>query len=96
MAVYVDDELIDWRGKQWCHMVADTLPELHEFALQLGLKPSWFQNKSKYPHYDVTVGMRNKAIRLGAIMGDRTKIVSCAKHLQAQLYSNTQLQFKSD
>ena len=89
MAIYVDDELIDWRGKQWCHMVADTLPELHEFALQLGLKPSWFQSKSKYPHYDVTVGMRNKAIKLGAIMGDRTKIVSCAKNLQGQLYSNT-------
>lgn len=90
MAVYVDDELIDWRGRQWCHMVADSLPELHEFALQLGLRQSWFQSKSKYPHYDVTVGMRNKAIRLGAIMGDRTQIISCAKNLQAQLYSNTQ------
>ena len=94
MAVYVDDELIDWQGRQWCHMVADTLPELHEFANKLGLKPAWFQSQSKYPHYDVTVGMRNKALRYGAILGDRSTIFTCANNLRAQLYSNPQKQFQ--
>jgi hypothetical protein len=56
MAVYVDDELIPWRGKLWCHLVADTLPELHAFARRLGLRQAWFQAKAAYPHYDVTVG----------------------------------------
>lgn len=85
MAVYVDDELIQWRGKFWCHMVADSLPELHTFALELGLKKAWFQNHSKYPHYDVTVAMRNKALSLGAKLGDRATIVACAKELRVQL-----------
>ncbi len=43
--VYVDDEMIPWRGKLWCHLVADTLPELHAFAQKLGLRQAWFQAK---------------------------------------------------
>ncbi|MCB5188871.1 DUF4031 domain-containing protein [Methylobacillus caricis] len=88
MTIYVDDELISWKGKEWCHMVADTLPELHQFAVKLGLKASWFQNESKYPHYDVTVNMRDKALRMGAKLGDRSTMISCAKELKTQLYTN--------
>lgn len=35
------------------HLVADTLDELHEFALKIGLKREWFQNHPKHPHYDI-------------------------------------------
>ncbi|WP_202753726.1 DUF4031 domain-containing protein [Burkholderia cenocepacia] len=85
MAIYVDDERISWRGKQWCHLVADSLNELHDFAQQLGLRRSWFQERSIYPHYDVTVSVREKALMLGALKGDRSTIVTCAKQLKTEL-----------
>ncbi len=85
MAIYVDDEQIPWRGKLWCHLVANTLPELHEFAQKLGLRRAWFQGGTVYPHYDVTVSVRDKALALGALMGDRRTIITCAKQLKAQL-----------
>lgn len=34
------------------HLVADTIEELHAFALSIGMKRSWFQNHRK-PHYDL-------------------------------------------
>lgn len=85
MAVYVDNEQIMWRGKKWCHLVADTLDELHAFAVQLGLRRTWFQSRASYPHYDVTVHLRQRALELGAMHGDRRTIISCAKSLKAQL-----------
>lgn len=85
MAIYVDDEQISWRGKLWCHLVADSLAELHSFATDLGLKRAWFQDKAVYPHYDVTVGVRDRAISLGAVMGDRRTIIDCAKQLKQEL-----------
>lgn len=87
MTVYVDDELIPWRGKLWCHLVADTLPELHAFARRLGLRQAWFQAKSIYPHYDVTVSMRDRALIMGASMGDRQTIISCARLLKREMGS---------
>lgn len=74
MAVYVD-ELIDYgvtygrAGPEWSHLTADTIHELHAFAERLGLRRRWFQGPPKHviPHYDLTRGMRAKAVRLGAI-----------------------------
>lgn len=86
MAIYVDNERIEWRGKLWCHLVADSLSELHEFAERLGLRRAWFQDRSEYPHYDVTVGMRWKALSLGAHEGDRRTMVACSKRLRTQLH----------
>lgn len=88
MSLYVDDELIPWRGKLWCHLVADTLPELHAFARRLGLREAWFQSKSAYPHYDVTVSVRDRALTMGASMGDRQTIISCARLLKNELRSD--------
>lgn len=51
------------------HLEADTLEELHEFAGRLGLRRSWFQDRS-IPHYDISKSMREKAIRMGAIVED--------------------------
>lgn len=61
MTVFVDNERITWRGKLWCHLVADSLDELHAFAAVLGLKRGWFQEKASYPHYDVTTEVRDRA-----------------------------------
>jgi hypothetical protein len=84
MPIYVDNVRIKWRGKEWCHLVADTLEELHEFAKLLGLKRSWYQYSASYPHYDITVSVRMKALELGALPGCRRKIISCAKNLRAE------------
>lgn len=88
MTVYVDDEQIPWRGKLWCHMVADSLVELHTFARRLGLREPWFQSKSVYPHYDVTVSIRDRALTMGAILGDRRTIITYAKLLKHELQTD--------
>jgi hypothetical protein len=54
---------------RWSHLFADTEAELHEFAVgKLGLRRSYFQEgkPSWFPHYDLTSGKRQQAIRLGA------------------------------
>ncbi len=51
---------------QYCHMVADSEPELHRMAHDLGLKRSWFQNRRDYPHYDITASKRTQAVQRGA------------------------------
>ena len=72
MAIYVD-EIIPcapnrkWRWSVVCHMVSPDTDELHAFALRLGLKRSWFQDAGALPHYDLTPGMRARAVALGAI-----------------------------
>lgn len=54
-------------GSSWCHLTADTLGELHEFAASIGLKRAWFQNHRLMPHYDLTPGKRAIAVSKGAI-----------------------------
>lgn len=48
-----------------CHLTADAVPELHAFALRLGLKRAWFQD-GRVPHYDLTESKRRRAVKLGA------------------------------
>ena len=72
MSVYVD-ELQVWPNA-WgpfkagsCHLAADTLEELHEFAAQLGMRRAWFQEgQGRHPHYDLVKSKRDLAIKLGA------------------------------
>lgn len=85
MTVYVDNERIPWKGRVWCHLVADTPDELHAFAKRLGLHKDWFQSRSIYPHYDITVSLRDRALDLGALDGDRSTIIECAKRLKENL-----------
>ncbi len=82
MTVYVDNAFIPAtvpngqasHTSKWCHLFADTPEELHEFAAQLGLRRSYFQegkprgdgSRSPHWHYDVTEGKRWQALKLGA------------------------------
>lgn len=77
MTVYVDDSSIPAtvpngrvsHTSRWSHLFADTEDELHEFATgKLGLRRSYFQEGKPawFPHYDVTSGKRQQAIRAGA------------------------------
>ena len=77
--IYVDELSVCLRNRNWpysqaCHLVADSVEELHYFAGRMRLKPSWFQDKPELPHYDLTKGMRLLAVWLGAIELDRNKI----------------------
>ncbi|AVI86951.1 MULTISPECIES: DUF4031 domain-containing protein [Pseudomonas syringae group] len=85
MAVYVDSEDIRWKGRVWCHLVADSLDELHSFAARLGLHRNWFQSESFYPHYDVTLSVKARAMILGAKHADRRQIIGCCKQMRAQM-----------
>jgi hypothetical protein len=60
--VYVDHARNRYRGMLMSHLVADTDEELERFAHELGLRPEWAQHQ----HYDISEGMRYKAIRHGA------------------------------
>jgi uncharacterized protein DUF4031 len=62
MPVYVDDAHILWRGRRWCHLVADTAEELHAAAEQLGLRREWVQDRGRTLHYDLPDEWRERAI----------------------------------
>jgi hypothetical protein len=85
MAVYVDNERIEWRGRLWCHLVADSLDELHAFAARIGLRRSWFQDRASFPHYDVTTEVRERALRSGAVASSKTQMLSAARMLKAEM-----------
>lgn len=85
MAIYVDFVRIEFRGFKWCHMLADTLQELHDFAAWIDVDKRLFHRNASYPHYDITVQMREIAIAHGAIPADRHKIIECAKKLKVEL-----------
>lgn len=87
MTVYVDNACIAWNGRQWCHLVADTLDELHGFAHRLGLKRTWFQDKASYPHYDVTISVRSRAFALGALPADKATLLACCRKLKEELFA---------
>lgn len=73
MAIYVDNYRIKARvGKLcrvWSHLFAWPVndEELIRFAKKLGLKKEWIQKPGTIKaHFDVTEGMRVKALALGA------------------------------
>ena len=68
MSVYVDTARHPFRGYIMCHMIADTLEELHCMADQIGMERRWFQAppKASHPHYDIPESKRAKALALGA------------------------------
>lgn len=67
-----------WQHDKACHMFAadPDLEKLHAFASRLGLKRSWFQDKSSMPHYDLTESKRRAAVAAGAVEVDRYVTVS--------------------
>ena len=82
MAVYVDG-LRDygWRHGPSCHMIADSVDELIEFALAMGMRREWFQAKST-PHFDLTAGGRAQAVEMGAIELDRRQLIAKLRELR--------------
>lgn len=61
---------------RWCcHMLADTVEELHAMADALEIPRAWFRDPvsrmTSFAHYDLTQDKRNEAIGNGAIEIDR-------------------------
>jgi hypothetical protein len=81
--VYVDEPRWLWKGRMWCHLTADHLDELHQFAAKLGLKRVWFQDK-RYQHYDTV--FFDKAVKLGAKVVDSRVLVLKSKALFGEIF----------
>jgi hypothetical protein len=66
------------------HLVSDTSwEELHEFALKIGLKREWFQDKGKFSHYDLTTPRkRGQAVLMGAKFVRPYEIVKALNKLE--------------
>lgn len=83
--IYVDEA--EWSKpngrKKYAHMTADSIAELHEFANSIGIKRCWWHSGSLYPHYDINVEQRLKAIENGAKAINSKELVGIAKKLRA-------------
>ena len=88
MAIYVDRAKVSFKGREWCHLMADTLEELHQFARLLDIDARLFHRTASYPHYDITLEMRMLVIAHGAIDADRRMIIACGKRLKLQMLQN--------
>jgi len=81
--VYVDGVKNAYGRMKMCHMMADSLSELHAMASAIGLKREWFQEGST-PHYDICQAKRRLAILHGAVEADRAKVVELIRHWRQQ------------
>ena len=86
MTVYVDQLFRTSPGPRWpyrqaCHLLADSVEELHVFARRIGLKREWFQERNHLAHYDLTAGMRRKAIAAGAVQVTETRLRKLVRQL---------------
>lgn len=84
MTVHVDSAIWHWKGRRWCHLLADNEAELHRFAHRLGINRLSYQGppKTSAPHYDITGFERDRALRLGAVASDRETIVALLRRVR--------------
>jgi hypothetical protein len=64
--VYVDDMKAQYGRMIMCHMIADTVDELHAMADKIGIERRWFQASTNHPHYDISLSKRKLAVQFGA------------------------------
>ena len=68
-----------WRLGPSCHLVADTIEELCDFAARIGMRENWLQwSKKGVPHFDLTAVRRRRAVRAGA-SEDAAAFLGCVK-----------------
>ena len=70
-----------------CHMFADTADELHTMAHAIGMRRAWYQPFS-FPHYDVSLQRRARAIKLGALEVDRRAGYQVRKGIRAKIIAD--------
>ena len=82
MAVYVDKAAHQLGRMKMCHMLADSLEELHAMADRIGVHRRWFQNHGT-PHYDICKAKRELALAAGAVEIDRRRTVALIRAWRA-------------
>lgn len=90
MSVYVDPIMshggsATFRWTESCHMYADSIEELHSMADAIGMRRAWFQDKPRFPHYDLVAARRIKAVHLGAKEHTRQELVAFMQARRANI-----------
>lgn len=96
--VYVDDMRAGLGRMVMCHMVADTLAELHAMADQIGAARRWYQGSpvTRWPHYDIALSKRALAIRAGAQAIQWRETPSIARRCLAAMAASNPTMTRSD
>lgn len=94
VSVYVDGERNRFGRMIMCHMFADSLAELHAMALAIGMDRDWFQPLS-FPHYDVSLSRRARAVSLGAVEVDRRQGYEIRKRVRASFTEQDILEMRA-
>ncbi len=81
MTVYIDTASNGFGRMIMCHMIADSLAELHAMAEAIGMRRAWFQPFS-FPHYDVSKSRRVVALQLGAVEISRQQLAGHMRRLR--------------
>jgi hypothetical protein len=84
MTVYVDDMRAPFGRMVMCHMMADTLAELHAMADRIGVARRWFQDTHSGPHYDIALSKRALAVQAGAVQVTLRQMAAFAWHLRTR------------
>ena len=84
MAVYVDDLKMAYGRMKMCHMMADSLKELHEMADSIGVDRKHYQPQSR-PHYDICQSKRKAAIANGALAVGWREMAEISKQINQQV-----------
>lgn len=79
--VYVDNAFVESRGRQWCHLLAETVDELHAFAAEIGLSKHAFHRAARIPHYDVTALQRQLVLARGVQPVTVREAILLTRHL---------------
>jgi Protein of unknown function (DUF4031) len=84
MVIYVDAPIYARAGVKnprtlYAHMIADALPELHEFAEKLGIRKHFFHRSKAAHHYDINGTQWEKAIIAGAKQVSSKELLKIAK-----------------
>jgi hypothetical protein len=62
------------------HLIGLNINKLHQFAKKINFKREWFQDKGKYPHYDITTNKALKRVlKAGAILIKKKELVAICR-----------------
>ena len=84
MTVYVDKAIHKYRRMIMCHMMADTIEELHDMADKIGVNKKWFQSKASSPHYDICKSKRALAVFHGVKEVSRRELVEVIRKIRSK------------